>query len=155
MLKMEFSNLSALSALVDKLANEANQLANETAREIVKTSHSLARQRVADPSRKPGKGQGPYYRSIQSKIEFNGGAVTGRLFSDAPYAGVIEFGSRPHTIRARNGKVLFLGGGRFANEVQHPGTPAFRVLEQSAEKATAQAQTILDRLFPKYFNRRS
>lgn len=44
--------------------------------------------------------------------------------TDVDYAASVEFGSAPHTIRAKNAKVLTDGKHVFGKTVRHPGTPA-------------------------------
>ena len=56
---------------------------------------------------------------------FFGGTLETEVGADAAHAQPIEFGARPHVIRARNKKFLrFRGAGgrfRFARSVNHPG----------------------------------
>lgn len=70
--------------------------------------------------------------------------------ADTPYAAPVEFGSKPHIIRPKNGKVLAWGGSRrlsgrlrsgsqpthFATVVHHPGSKAHPYLIPGAKKAT-------------------
>jgi hypothetical protein len=59
------------------------------------------------------------------------GSASVAVGSDSPVAGYIERGTRPHTIRARNARVLAFetsGGTVFARSVNHPGTKANPVL---------------------------
>lgn len=58
--------------------------------------------------------------------------VIGPDMGQAPYAGYVEFGTKPHEIRPKdaNGVLRFTVGGKvvFARVVQHPGTqPAYYV----------------------------
>ena len=71
--------------------------------------------------------------------------------ADTPYAAPVEFGSKPHIIRPKNGRVLAWGGNRrlsgrlrsgskpdhFAAFVHHPGSKAHPYLIPGAKKATA------------------
>jgi len=68
------------------------------------------------------------------------GAVM-RITNKAPHAKFLEFGTRPHRITAKPGKMLrfFLRGGgssalMFRKSVMHPGTKPYRFL-QAASKA--------------------
>jgi phage gpG-like protein len=70
--------------------------------------------------------------------------------ADTPYAAPVEFGSKPHIMKPRNGKVLAWGGARrlsgrlrtgakptnFATIVHHPGSRAHPYLIPGAKKAT-------------------
>jgi HK97 gp10 family phage protein len=59
------------------------------------------------------------------------------VFFTAEYAPHVEFGTRPHKIKAAPGKMLhFKVNGRdvFAKEVNHPGTPAQPFLHPAHER---------------------
>lgn len=64
-------------------------------------------------------------------------AFRGKVFNTAPYAGYIDEGTKPHTIRAVNARCLrFESGGQiyFRRQVNHPGTAPrpFVALAQAA-----------------------
>lgn len=88
---------------------------------------------------------GAYRASIDYDIK--GDTLGGVEVSAAvPYAAVIEFGSKPHTIMPRKGKHLrFEAGGQavFARVVHHPGTKPRKILQQALEANQAQIQEIL------------
>lgn len=75
------------------------------------------------------------------------GVGRGRVSSDAPYSGFVEFGTRPHVIEVKNKRVLAartggtVSGGQYAifgRRVNHPGTkanPFFKRGVESQEKA--------------------
>lgn len=55
---------------------------------------------------------------------------------DARYAPFIEWGTRPHVITPRTKKALYWLGARHpVARVNHPGTPAFRVITGAATQA--------------------
>ena len=72
-----------------------------------------------------------------------------KVIANTPYAAAVEFGSKPHIIRPKKGKVLAWGGPRrltgrlrsggkptnFASLVHHPGTRAQPYLIPGAKKA--------------------
>lgn len=63
--------------------------------------------------------------------------------SDAWYAPIVEWGTPRHIIRPRKGRFLRWvdpGTGQFvfARQVDHPGTPAYRVMSGAALEAAAQ-----------------
>lgn len=66
--------------------------------------------------------------SQQSHIEIRGTAAVGVLENVASYARAVHDGTKPHDIRARNGKVLtgwvWRGQPVFTPVVHHPGTSA-------------------------------
>ena len=78
------------------------------------------------------------------------------LIAGKPYARFLEYGTRPHTIEARNAKALaFRSGGQevFAKRVQHPGIPEGKysflrpAVEIGREKVAGDiAQMIVDEL---------
>ncbi|MGI5201631.1 hypothetical protein ACQEU6_08625 [Spirillospora sp. CA-108201] len=56
--------------------------------------------------------------------------------TDAAYAPFIEWGTRPHVITPRTAKALFwLGAEHPVARVNHPGTPAVRVITGAATRA--------------------
>jgi hypothetical protein len=88
------------------------------------------------------------------------GAVTNDhaiVKADTPYAAPVEFGSKPHIIRPRNGKVLAWGGARrlsgrlrsgasptnFATIVHHPGSRPHPYLIPGAKKAAGKLKDII------------
>ena len=115
------------------LGREARRIALEVA---TVASEDEAR-RPHHPADKPKTGR--LARSYQVKVE--GRSTTFSVSNRAPYAADIEFGTRPHRIRARRVSTLRFRGrdGRWRNIqiVKHPGNPAYRVLEQAALKVVA------------------
>lgn len=71
------------------------------------------------------------------RIEIASGGMSGRLIIDPPHMDPIweEEDTRPHTIRAKPGKVLSWVGAdgqrRFAREVHHPGTRGSHALRRA------------------------
>ena len=148
----KFDSFEKIKKLFKDLSTGMKNATRETGRLLINEAEQLAKDRVRSPSRKPGKGRGPYFQSIHSS--FKGGKVsfTGSLESDSPIAGVIEFGSRPHIIRPKNNKLLFWPGARHpVKEVKHPGTPAFRVLGDAVEEASLQTGEIFEKALKKQF----
>ena len=65
-----------------------------------------------------------------------GGASATLLLSATPRrAWGIVSGTRPHAIGSRRGKVLPLGGNRFAAKVDHPGTRRVRLWSESVRRS--------------------
>jgi hypothetical protein len=65
---------------------------------------------------------------------------------DAPYAAVVEFGSRPHLIFPRHAQALrFEVGGRvvFARYVRHPGTKAQLIIQRALNMVTRKIRHLL------------
>lgn len=57
----------------------------------------------------------------------------------APYAHLVEFGTKPHLIKAKNGKYLVFNG-TFAKEVQHPGAKAEPFFQPAVRNKTQDAR---------------
>jgi len=61
-----------------------------------------------------------------------------RWFPTASYAPFVEFGTKPHTITARNAKALFWPGAEHpVRSVHHPGTKANQFMERIVSYAQA------------------
>ena len=58
------------------------------------------------------------------------------VYNSTPYAPAVEYGTRPHTIRVRNKKVLAnRGAGQvFGKVVNHPGTPPRPMLRPAIDR---------------------
>lgn len=68
-------------------------------------------------------------------IRTGSGAVV-RIFSTKKTAAFLEYGTKPHVIRARKASALrFVVGGKtvFARKVNHPGTRGFRFLYNATD----------------------
>lgn len=79
---------------------------------------------------------GEYRRSFHLERARVRGMAAVTVVNTSPHAAIIEFGSRPHVIEAKNGKALFWDGARHpVKKVNHPGTPAFHVLRTALRKA--------------------
>lgn len=61
------------------------------------------------------------------------------------YAHLVEFGTRPHTIRPKNPGGTLRFGGITTREVQHPGTRARPFMRPAADAATPEALTAVTR----------
>jgi hypothetical protein len=82
-----------------------------------------------------------------------GGSVSAMYGTNTLYAKHHEYGTRPHTITPRRGKVLrFQAGGRtvFARSVQHPGTAGRYYMRNSRIKVQSAlpriGQSVLQRI---------
>jgi hypothetical protein len=67
------------------------------------------------------------------EMEMTARGPQAKIGNAAGHAWVVEFGSAPHIIRAKNAAVLANPetGQVFGSEVNHPGTPAFSPLRQA------------------------
>jgi hypothetical protein len=149
---IQFKNLSAVNEVPADLSARMNAVFLETANALVIKSSDLAREQVLSESRKPQSRTGRYLRSIHTEVDADSFQVVGKLASDHPQAAVLEFGSRPHVIRAKNKNSLFWPGARFpVKEVNHPGTPAFKVIGNAAERAVENAGAIFNQAMQRNF----
>ncbi len=149
---IQFKNFSRLQNFQSDLVKTVNAVFFETAQGIVLSAERAAKERVRSESRRPRGRTGRYLRSIHSELERNPFQVIGKITSDHPQAAVLEFGSRPHVIKARNKKTLFWPGARFpVKKVNHPGTPAFRVLGGAVEQAAENAPLIFNQAIDRKF----
>lgn len=57
--------------------------------------------------------------SLKIRTDGRGGRVTAKVYTKVFYAKFVEYGTKPHVIKAKDGALAF--GGGFATEVNHPG----------------------------------
>jgi HK97 gp10 family phage protein len=86
------------------------------------------------------KRTGQLANSVQAEPptgQFTAGSLSASVGAGAPYSAFVEFGTKPHIIRAKNKKVLRFpgagGGFRFATQVHHPGTKAQPYLQPAVD----------------------
>lgn len=148
-----FDSFEKIKAHFLQLSQGVKNAVRDTARALTLRAERLAKERVQSTTRKPNIGKGNYFRSINSEFLDGDGSFTGKLESNSPVAGIIEFGSRPHIIRPKGNKLLFWPGAKHpAKEVKHPGTPAFRVLGEATEEATENTGKIFEAALKQNFN---
>jgi hypothetical protein len=77
---------------------------------------------------------------MRSERHSEGGVI--EVSNETEYGPYIEYGTKPHTITAKNAKVLTDGSNFFGQSVQHPGTapkpmlaPAVAAVEPKLEEA--------------------
>jgi hypothetical protein len=146
---LSFNSFEKIKTHFLALSKRVKNVARDTARALTLHAEKLAKERVQSTTRKPNMGKGNYFRSIKS--EFLDGPFTGKLESNSPLAGIIEFGSRPHIIRGH--KLLFWPGAKHpVKEAKHPGTPAFRVLGSAIEEAAKDSEKVFESVLKKNFN---
>lgn len=119
---------------------------------------------VAPPSAKNervyGLREGALRESLRISVKVRGGKVTasvkagGGKKGDVYYARFVEYGTRPHTIKARDGGALSFGGG-FLRSVEHPGARPRPFLRpaldtRAADAVVAAGEYIKNRLATKH-----
>lgn len=109
----------ALRKLSQHFGDAAGGSLVDTANDIVMTAGNA----VAEQARRNApKKSGTLANSIQVQAL---GRDTVKVVATAPYSGDVEFGTSPHVIVPKTGRVLvFQVGGRtvYARKVRHPGT---------------------------------
>lgn len=147
----QFKSFEKIKNRLKSISVGMKNAARETRRLIVREAERLAKDRVRSPGRKPGKGAGAYFQSIHSELKDSSVSFAGLLKSGSPVAGIIEFGSPSHIIRAKGNKLLFWPGARHpVREVKHPGTPPFRVLGGAVEDSALKTREKMSRAVGKY-----
>ncbi|MBC8284363.1 MAG: hypothetical protein H8E32_11165 [Nitrospinae bacterium] len=149
---LQFESFEKLIIWLKNLSVGMKYVARDIGQLLTQEAEELAKDRVRSSSRKPGKGTGAYFQSIHSEFKDGTVSFSGNLKSDSPIAGIIEFGSPPHIIRARGDKLLFWpGAGHPVKEVKHPGTPPFRVLGDAVEEAALKTKEKINEAIKKQF----
>ena len=124
-----------------KVLNSLSELHAAISRRLADTTRSNA-ERLA-PAR-----TGRLRRSIRV-VEGAGGYVVLMGGHGAPYAQFVEYGSRPHIIRARRAMALRFevrGEVVYAKYVRHPGTRAQRILARAMEESLRELDGIVSRI---------
>lgn len=149
----ELKNSAGIQNFALRLSDGMQEVFTETADAILFESAQAAKEQVSSESRKPRNRSGGYLQSIHSTAVKNRFQVIGQVASDHPQATVIEFGSRPHVIEAKDKNTLFWPGASFpVKKVNHPGTPAFRVLGKAVEEGLENARRIFNQAIGNKFS---
>jgi hypothetical protein len=132
---IEFKNPSGVQNFQPDLSAGMQTVFAQTANALLFQSTEGAKERVLDDSRKPRNRTGAYLQSIHSESTKSKFQVVGQVASAHPNAAILEFGSRPHVIEAKDKNTLFWPGALSpVKKVNHPGTPAFKVLGNAVEE---------------------
>ena len=152
MLSVKINGLAELQAALDQLPVQIERnIVRGALRASGKVMQAAAKSRApqAAPSQVNAKQYGGRFGLLADSIKINGARLKkGRLVAgvsaggavkgggDAYYAGWVEFGTKPHIIKARRGGRLALGGRK---SVRHPGArkkpfmrPALNAAAQAA-----------------------
>lgn len=130
--------LSQLQAFLDKLPDKAKPIVRSGLRAAANVVRAAAQANVPVES-------GQLRDSLSPKAGLStstrGGVITAKARTKVFYAKFIEYGTRPHTITARDGGFLQFGS-TFRTSVQHPGIVHPRAFMRPALDANAQAAVI-------------
>ena len=125
MIKIDSSDLNKFSVMLGELPDEIK----DNIRKVVKNSaFNIERNAKSSASVKTGH----LRRSISTKM----GDMEATIHtSNLKYAPMVEFGTRPHIIRAKNKKALYWKGAKHpVKQVNHPGSKAKPYLIPAFEK---------------------
>ena len=125
MIKIDSSDLNKFSVMLRELPDEIK----DNVRKVVKNSaFNIERNAKSSASVKTGH----LRRSISTKM----GDMEATIHtSNLKYAPMVEFGTRPHIIRAKNKKALYWKGATHpVKQVNHPGSKAKPYLIPAFEK---------------------
>jgi len=125
MIKIDSSDLNKFSVILRELPGEIK----DDVRKVVKNSaFNIERNAKSSASVKTGH----LRRSISTKM----GDMEATIHtSNLKYAPMVEFGTRPHIIRAKNKKALYWKGATHpVKQVNHPGSKAKPYLIPAFEK---------------------
>jgi HK97 gp10 family phage protein len=90
----------------------------------------------------------PWRRSGKARQSIVGQSVddmTGKVFVGVNYARFIEYGTRPHQIRAKNARVLAGDGRVFGRVVNHPGSKAYPFWRPAVKTTQTEAPKIMQK----------
>ena len=115
MIKIDSSDLNKFSVILRELPDE---IKNDVRKVVKNSAFNIERNAKSSASVKTGH----LKRSISTKI----GDMEATIHtSNLKYAPMVEFGTRPHIIRAKNKKALYWKGAKHpVKQVNHPGSKA-------------------------------
>lgn len=141
--------LDGLKQVIDEIARRRMD-ARRTIRQILLPGADIIRDEIRQ------RGVGRFRKQITRSVRVNMAkmeayALIGPVRRHAHIAGFLEFGTRPHVIKAKRNKMLYFGG-RYVKMVRHPGArakpflrPAFHAGRDRAVAAiAAAAKAVLD-----------
>ena len=125
MIKIDSSDLNKFSVILRELPDE---IKNDVRKVVKNSAFNIERNAKSSASVKTGH----LRRSISTKM----GDMEATIHtSNLKYAPMVEFGTRPHMIRAKNKKALYWKGAKHpVKQVNHPGSKAKPYLIPAFEK---------------------
>ena len=125
MIKIDSSDLNKFSVMLRELPDE---IKNDVRKVVKNSAFNIERNAKSSASVKTGH----LKRSISTKM----GDMEATIHtSNLKYAPMVEFGTRPHIIRAKNKKALYWKGATHpVKQVRHPGSKAKPYLIPAFEK---------------------
>lgn len=125
MIKVDSTDLNKFSVILRELPDE---IKNDVRKVVKNSAFNIERNAKSSASVKTGH----LRRSISTKM----GDMEATIHtSNLKYAPMVEFGTRPHIIRAKNKKALYWKGAKHpVKKVNHPGSKAKPYLIPAFEK---------------------
>ena len=93
--------------------------------------------------------------NLRGSVQLDLYPTSASIYPNAQYAPYVEFGTKPHVIEPKNGKVLaFKKDGKliFTRKVNHPGTKANPFVERTVEKVKDKVEQIFQKVIDKAIN---
>lgn len=126
-IKVDASELGHFKVTMEKYSTEAYNGIKEA---VKQSTYSITRKAKENITTNKTVDTGYLRNSIHSKVS----ALEGTVSTNVKYAKVIEEGSRPHIIRAKNKKYLYWAGASHpVKQVRHPGTKAYPFLQPALD----------------------
>lgn len=137
---MAFRSVRLDQAALDRLLRSRN---GPVGRELGRVGGFVTREAQQISRERLNRRSGLYERSFSTTTLRAGRDLRTRVTNTAPYATILERGSRSHVILPRKpgGVLVFKVGAQtvFARKVNHPGTSAYRVLESALRRGLRRA----------------
>lgn len=138
-LSVEFEGRAEIDAFfkdLDKVGKQLPKVPKNAVRRISILLTKKVKQKIKD---KDLVRTGTFRRSIfPFTVEITRGVHDGGVTTNVAYAPGLEYGTKPHTITPKNKQALAFvskGGDQvIVKSVQHPGTKAYRVFQETLEE---------------------
>lgn len=150
---MAFRSITLYGAALDRVLNDEGQ---PVGRHLARVGGYVTREakHLADTRLRPAEGprllgaDKRYRDSFRTTTQRESGGLRTRVTNTAPHSVWIEQGTAPHVIVPRRAQVLAFvvaGNGKaglmvFTKRVQHPGTRAYRILEDALRIGIAKSR---------------
>lgn len=153
-IEARITNVRELEKLLPGVADGVRGVAIEAAEDMVFEADRLAKLRASGRDERPHLRTGRYLNSIHPVVKKSTTQMTGAIRSNVEYARYLEEGTRPHIIRPKTAKALFWPGARHpVKQVNHPGTPAYRVLGDARDAVLKRVREFLKTAWDRWVRR--
>lgn len=133
--EVRVTNIDEIQRFMGRWGPMAREVSLDAATDMVLDAERFAKEQARGREERPFLRTGNYLNSIHNVIRKTDKQMTGAIRSNVRYARYLEEGTRPHVIRPRKKKALYWPGALHpVKKVNHPGTPAYRVLGNAADR---------------------